>query len=57
MGTNWTILCIVGAFLIVLLVFIIVRNQKDKKEYTKYLNEDYKSANEDDPDYNGGHQY
>lgn len=44
---NWTILIIVGVLAIVLLVFTTIRNQKDKKDLEKELNDDYSKLNED----------
>ena len=38
---NWTILIIVGVLVIALVVFTIIRNQKDKKDLKEKLNNDY----------------
>lgn len=38
---NWFIIIIVGIVVITLLVFLIIRNQKDEKEFEKKLNRDY----------------
>lgn len=38
---NWTIIIIVGVLAIVLIVFLVRRNQKDKKEFEGELNNDY----------------
>jgi preprotein translocase subunit YajC len=40
MGTNWIILSIVLLAVIGLILFLIVRNQKDKKEVTTSLDTD-----------------
>lgn len=47
---NWLILIIFGIFVIALIVFLIVRNQKDEKEFEQELDNDYpkpKSENGD----------
>ena len=47
---NWFILIIFGIFVIALIVFLIVRNRKDEKEFIQELNNDYpkpKSENGD----------
>ncbi|QSB27675.1 hypothetical protein [Flavobacterium sp. CLA17] len=51
MEINWTILGIVVAVLIVLIVFVIRKNQKEKKKLTEFLNNDFKKAEEDEPDF------
>lgn len=38
---NRTILLIVGLLLLALLVFLIIRNQKDEAEFEKKQNNDY----------------
>jgi preprotein translocase subunit YajC len=38
---NWTILIIVGILAFGLVVFTIIRNQKDKKDYEEKMNNDY----------------
>jgi uncharacterized membrane protein YukC len=38
---NWTILIIVGILVLILVIFTIIRNQKDKKDLEKTLNNDY----------------
>ena len=50
MEINWTILGIVAAVLIVLIVFMIRKNQKEKKKLTEFLNNDFKKAEEDELD-------
>jgi preprotein translocase subunit YajC len=40
MGTNWIILAIVLLAIIGFILFLILRNQKDKKEITTTLNAD-----------------
>ncbi len=44
---NWTILIIVVIFVLGLVVFLIIRNQKDEKEFEEKMNNDYpKSINQ-----------
>jgi hypothetical protein len=51
MGINWPLIIIVGVGLLALLIFLIVRNQKDEKSFEEQLNEDYhKSKEEGDTD-------
>lgn len=38
---NWPVIIIVGLFLILLLVFLIRRNQKDEQEFEQQLNNDF----------------
>ena len=46
---RWLILIIVGILAIALVVFLIIRNQKDEKEFETELNNDFtKRKSEDD---------
>ncbi|SFC36889.1 hypothetical protein [Kaistella jeonii] len=38
---NWLILLIFGIFAIALVVFLIIRNQKDEKKYETEVDNDY----------------
>jgi hypothetical protein len=38
---NWFIIIIVGILAISLIVYFIIRNQKDEKEFEKELDNDY----------------
>ena len=38
---NWFILIPVGTALLVLVVFLVMRNQKDEKEFEKQMNNDF----------------
>lgn len=38
---NWPVIIIVGIFLMLLLVFIIRKNQKDEQEFEQQLNNDF----------------
>lgn len=48
MEINWRLLGIVAVILILVVVHTIRKNQKDKKEYTDFLNNEYKKKIEDD---------
>lgn len=50
MEINWTILGIVAAVLLVLIVFVIRKNQKEKKKLTEFLNNDFQKNQEEEPD-------
>jgi beta-lactam-binding protein with PASTA domain len=52
MEINWIIVGIVAICVVILIVFLIRKNQKDKKKYTHFLNNDYKKANEEESDLN-----
>jgi len=47
---NWALIVIVGVIALALLVFINVRNKKDKKELTDKLNNDYRKSKDDEGD-------
>ena len=47
---NWFIIIIVGILAIVLIVFLIIRNQKDKKKFERKLNNDYPKPRSEDGD-------
>lgn len=51
MKINWIIMGIVAVLLIALIVFMIKKNQKEKKKLTELLNNDFKKADEDEPDF------
>lgn len=45
---NWTVLIIFGIGAIALVVFLVVRNQKDEKDFEEGANNDYhKTKNEE----------
>ncbi len=50
---NWFILIPVGIALIVLLIFMIVRNQKDEKKFEQQMNNDYEKPKEEKSDVGG----
>jgi len=51
MEINWILLGAVAVGLIVLIVFIIKKNQKEKKKLTDFLNNDFKKSEEDGSDF------
>lgn len=51
MKINWIIMGIVAVLLIALIVFMIKKNQKEKKKLTELLNNDFKKVDEDEPDF------
>jgi preprotein translocase subunit YajC len=52
MEINWVIVSIVIVCVVILIVFLIRKNQKDKKKYTNFLNNDFKKADEKESDLN-----
>ena len=50
METNWIIVGFVILGVLVLIAFLVRKNQKDKKKYTDFLNKDYKKTDEADFD-------
>lgn len=44
MKIDWPILSIILIGLVVLIALVIKKNQKDKKDYTHFLNNDFKKA-------------
>lgn len=38
---NWTILIIFSIAIIALIIFLVVRNKKDEKDFEEQLNNDY----------------
>ena len=52
MEINWVIVSIVIICVLILIVFLIRKNQKDKKKYTHFLNNNFKKADEKESDLN-----
>ncbi|RDI56171.1 hypothetical protein [Flavobacterium glaciei] len=52
MEINWIIVGVVVIFVLILIVFLIRKNQKDKKAYTHFMNNDFKKAIEEESDLN-----
>ena len=50
MEANWMVLCIIAFCAIILIVYLIRRNLKDKEEVTKYFNEEVKPEKKIDKD-------
>ena len=48
MEINWMIVGIVILGVLVLMVFLVRKNQKEEKKYKKFLNNDYKKNDEAD---------
>jgi preprotein translocase subunit YajC len=47
---NWLIIIIVGIFAVALIVFLVIRDQKDEKKFEKELDNDYPGATIEDRD-------
>ncbi|CAN5543051.1 hypothetical protein BH11BAC5_BH11BAC5_50930 [soil metagenome] len=47
---NWLIIIIVGILVIALIVFLVLRNQKDEKQFEKKLDNDYPKPKSGDGD-------
>lgn len=52
METNWIVIGIVAFCIIILIVFILRKNLRDKKDLTNFLNNEYKGANKDESELN-----
>lgn len=52
MGINWIVVGIVLLCVLVLLVFLVWKNQKDRKKYNDFLNKDYKKEEQEEADLN-----
>jgi len=50
MELNWIIITIVLILVVALIIFLIIRNVKDKKEYEKLLNSDTDIVNDTQPE-------
>lgn len=47
---NWFILIPVGIALIALVTFLVMRNQKDEKEFEEQMNNDYPKSKDEEGD-------
>jgi FtsZ-interacting cell division protein ZipA len=47
---NWTVLIIFGVIALSLLIFLIVRNQKDEKIFEEEANQDYHKSKDEEGD-------
>ena len=52
MKINWTILIGLAIVILVLICFLIRKNNKDKEDYTDFLNQDFKKQEEQESDLN-----
>jgi hypothetical protein len=43
---NWPLLILFGSAALALIIFLIVRNQKDEKNFEEQLNNDYDKTND-----------
>ncbi len=47
---NWLILIPVGILLIALVTFLVIRNQKDEKEFEEGMNNDFHKSKDEEND-------
>lgn len=47
---NWTVIILVGIAVVALLIFLVLRNQKDEKEVEEQLKNDYRKAKNEEGD-------
>lgn len=47
---NWPLLIIFGIVAIALIVFLVIRNQKDEKEFENQLKNDYHKTKDEEGD-------
>ena len=47
---NWTILTLFGIAVIALIIFLVVRNKKDKEDFEEVLKDDYPKLHEEKKD-------
>lgn len=47
---NWYVIIIVGLIIIGLLVFLVLRNRKDEKDFEQQLNQDYRHTKDAEGD-------
>ncbi|WP_199251038.1 MULTISPECIES: hypothetical protein [unclassified Flavobacterium] len=52
MKINWILLIGLAIGILVLICFLIRKNDKDKKDYTNFLNQDFKKQEEQESDLN-----
>jgi low affinity Fe/Cu permease len=43
---NWPLLILFGIAVITLIIFLIIKNQKDEKKFEEQLNNDYDKTND-----------
>lgn len=47
---NWVLIIVVAILAVALIVFLVIRNQKDKKKFTDQLNNDYPKRDAEEGD-------
>lgn len=47
---NWPLIIVFGIAAVALIIFLIVRNQKDEKEFEKRLKNDYRKTKDEEGD-------
>ena len=47
---NWLIISVFGISALAIIVFLVIRNKKDKKEFTRQLNNDYQKRRDEKGD-------
>ncbi|HMI77946.1 MAG TPA: hypothetical protein VK484_04095 [Ferruginibacter sp.] len=47
---NWTVLIIFGIIALALIIFLVVRNQKDEKKFEEEANQDYHKTKDEEGD-------
>ena len=47
---NWTVLILFGIAAVVLIVFLVVRNQKDEKVFEEQIKNDYHKTKDEEGD-------
>lgn len=52
MKINWMVVGIVIICVLILIVFLIIKNQKEQRKYTDFLNNDFKKVDEEESDMN-----
>lgn len=50
MDINWPVIIITGVVLAALLLFLVKRNQRDKKNLEQKLNEDFRKTKDEEGD-------
>ena len=47
---NWSVIIVVGIAAIILIIFLVWRNQKDEKEFEQAVNNDYRKPTAEETD-------
>ncbi len=47
---NWPLLILFGIAVLALIIFLVVKNQKDEKKFEEQLNNDYDKTNDEKTD-------